>query len=87
MFLPVIFVIDYRCVASSSAQNPVLYYGAVVAQVAAFLLALAFMFLYYRYFHPSGTSTTLSKSISITDPDMDLSKPGQSKQYTNQQTL
>ncbi|XP_069676569.1 XK-related protein 4-like isoform X2 [Periplaneta americana] len=64
------------CVASSSAQNPVLYYGAVVAQVVAFILALAFMLLYYRYFHPSGTSATLSKSISITDPDMDLSKPG-----------
>ncbi|PSN51094.1 hypothetical protein C0J52_01543 [Blattella germanica] len=74
-------------VVCSSAQNPVLYYGAVVAQVAAFLLALAFMFLYYRYFHPSGTSTSLSKSISITDPDMDLSKPGQSKQFTSQQTL
>lgn len=76
-----------RCVASSSAQNPVLYYGAVVAQVVAFLLALAFMLLYYWYFHPSGTSTTLSKSISITDPDMDLAKPSQSKQFSSQQTL
>jgi hypothetical protein len=75
------------CVASSSAQNRVLYYGAVLAQVVAFLLALAFMLLYYRYFHPSGTSTSLSKSISITDPDMDLGKPGQSKQFSSQQTL
>ncbi|PNF23341.1 hypothetical protein B7P43_G15081 [Cryptotermes secundus] len=75
------------CVASSSAQNPVLYYGAVVAQVVAFLLALTFMLLYYRYFHPSGTSTTLSKSISITDPNMDLGKPGQSKQFSSQRTL
>lgn len=76
-----------RCVASSSAQNPVLYHGAVVAQLVAFLLALAFMLLYYRYFHPSGTSTTLSKSISITDPNMDLGKPGQSKQFSSQKTL
>jgi hypothetical protein len=74
-------------VASSSAQNPVLYYGAVMAQVVAFLLALAFMLLYYQYFHPSGTSTSLSKSISITDPDMALGKPGQSKQFASQQTL
>jgi hypothetical protein len=59
----------------------------VLAQVVAFLLALAFMLLYYRYFHPSGTSMSLSKSISITDPDMDLGKPGQSKQFSSQQTL
>ncbi|XP_067006507.2 XK-related protein 4 [Anabrus simplex] len=59
------------CVASSSVTNPVLYYGAVVAQTTSFFLALGFMLSYYRHFHPSGTSTTLSRSVDL---DQDLGK-------------
>ncbi|XP_063218079.1 XK-related protein 4-like [Bacillus rossius redtenbacheri] len=57
------------CVASSSVPNPFLYYGAVVAQVSAFLLALAFMLAYYRHFHPSGTATFIRKSVDFSEPE------------------
>ncbi|GLH01612.1 XK-related protein [Gryllus bimaculatus] len=59
------------CVASSSVQNPVLYYGAVVAQTVSFLLALGFMLAYYRHFHPSGTSPTFNQNM---DNDQEIGK-------------
>ncbi|XP_049763280.1 XK-related protein 7-like [Schistocerca cancellata] len=62
------------CVSSNSAQNPILYYGAVVVQTTAFLLAIFFMLTYYRHFHPSGTTIRLSKSIAITDPGTELKR-------------
>ncbi|XP_022912980.1 XK-related protein 6-like [Onthophagus taurus] len=54
------------CVQRNSNDNPELYYGAVIVQVASFLLAIVFMLIYYRHCHPSTANR--SKVLQITDP-------------------
>ncbi|KAF5274141.1 hypothetical protein FQR65_LT04539 [Abscondita terminalis] len=67
------------CVANNSEDNPILYYGAAGAQLAAFLLAIIFLLIYYRYCHPSAAN----KILDITDPNMEMDKPGYSKAHTH----
>lgn len=72
------FCLNFRSVANNSENNPLLYYGATVSQVTAFLLAIMFMLIYYRYCHPSTAG--LSKISEVSDtPVFDPDKPGYSK--------
>ncbi|CAH1117179.1 unnamed protein product [Phaedon cochleariae] len=67
------------CVTNNSLDNPVLYYGAAVGQVIAFLLAIVFLLIYYKCCHPSLMNR--SKIPSLDSDFLESERPGYSKSY------
>ncbi|XP_018321466.1 XK-related protein 6 [Agrilus planipennis] len=67
----------------SSLENyAYLRYGAALAQIVSFLLAIVFLLVYYRHCHPSTAGR--GKILEITDPNsLELNKPGYSKSYSS----
>lgn len=63
------------CVSKNSADDILLYYGAVGMQLLTFLLGIIFLLIYYRYCHPSKTAV-IQKRLSYSSD-----KPGFSKDY------